>query len=423
MKHNIQNFAMNKKYEFLLVNLSGKIVTALLMILSATAFAQDRIDSLKEQIEVHEGKLNSMDETLLTHESDLSKLTKIKFSGYIQSQFDLYQSDLVKVNGPYSTFYIRRARIKLTYEATDGVKFVLQPDYSTGNLSIKDAYLVANLPSLKSLALYVGQFNRINYEVEYSSSSREVLERSRMIRNIYPGEREIGTKLEFQPSTVPIKLQMAVLNGNFTGTDAKDVDTKKDIMARAVYSFKFPSSGIGIDLGAHAYYGGVRAQKIYVNNYEGLMDSTATNLGSYLDKKWAGAEIQAYIDFLGGMSIKGEYIQGKNASIGDSKTNPYKTRNFAGYYAYLIKNIGPKNQFVVKYDYFDPNTKLSGDGVLSTSDLAYTTLTLSWQYYLNDFIRISVNYEMPKNETISTNATYSKDLKDNTLGIRFQAKF
>ncbi|OFY60257.1 MAG: hypothetical protein A2V50_00130 [Bacteroidetes bacterium RBG_19FT_COMBO_42_10] len=56
----------------------------------------------------------------------------------------------------------------------------------------------------------------------------------------------------------------------------------------------------------------------------------------------------------------------------------------------------------------------------ANNDLFYKTLTLAWQYYLNDNIRLSLNYEMPKNETNSTN---TKDLKDNTLGVRIQAKF
>ena len=94
-------------------------------------------------------------------------------------------------------------------------------------------------------------------------------------------------------------------------------------------------------------------------------------------------------------------------------------KKFTGYYLYLIKNIGPKNQFVVKYDYYDPNTKFSDDGV-AKADLYYKTLTLAWQYYLNDFIRISLNYEMPKNETNTANPA---DIKDNTLGVRIQAKF
>jgi len=100
------------------------------------------------------------------------------------------------------------------------------------------------------------------------------------------------------------------------------------------------------------------------------------------------------------------------------RKDPTKLRNFSGYYIYLIKNIGSRNQFVAKYDYYDPNTNLSGDA--AKNELYYQTLTLAWQYYLNDNIRLSLNYEMPENET---NATNTNNLKDNTLGVRIQAKF
>lgn len=375
-------------------------------------------DTLQEKLDQLNGKLTALDERVALNETDLGKLTKIKVSGYIQAQFESYQEDLVKTNDPENTFYIRRARVKFTYEAADGVKFVLQPDFSTGNLSLKDAYAVASLPKLRSLSLWAGQFNRPNYEVEYSSGQREVLERSRLIRTIYPGEREVGVKLEFNPVQVPLKLQLALLNGNFTGKEQKDADTRKDIMARAVYSLNFSGAGIGIDLGIHGYSGGLMAKNKYIVGSDNLMDSTSGNPGSTMKKQWLGGEFQAFFDVLGGMSLKGEFISGKNAFAGDSKTNPNKTKEFAGYYAYFIKNIDKKNQLVARYDYFDPNTKVSGDK--AGKDVYYNTLTLAWQYYLNDNIRFSLNYEMPKNET---NATYEKDLKDNVLGIRMQAKF
>jgi phosphate-selective porin len=381
---------------------------------SLCGFSQVNVDSLKEQISTHEGKINALDERLLVAEGDLGKLTKIKVSGYIQAQFEQYQ----KGTDPMNTFFIRRARVKFTYQATDGIKFVLQPDFSTGNLSLKDAYAVANIPKLKGLSLWAGQFNRPDYEVEYSSSQREVLERSRVIRAIYPGEREIGAKLEYTPEAIPLKLQLAVLNGNFTGKEAKDVDKKKDLMARATYSFNFPKAGIGMDLGVHGYYGSLISGTNFISDYKARIDSTDSNKGSYYDKQWLGGEMQLYFDLLGGMSLKGEYIQGKNATAGDSKANPFKTRNFMGYYVYLIKNIGKRNQFVVRYDYYDPNTKLTGDD--AARELNYKTLTLAWQYYLNDNIRITLNYEKPWNEK---NATVPDDLKDNVLGIRVQAKF
>jgi phosphate-selective porin len=398
-------------------------------LLSVFAYPQTlKIDSLKEVIDRHEGKINALDERVLVNEADLGKLNKIKVSGYIQAQWESYDKDLVKTNEPTNTFFIRRARIKFTYEALDGVKFVLQPDFSTGNLSLKDAYAVVNLPKLKDFTLWAGQFNRPNYEVEYSSSQREVLERSRVIRAIYPGEREIGVKLEYIGSTIPLKFQLMAMNGNFTGSQAKDVDSKKDIMGRLVYSIKLPGAGIGIDLGPNFYYGGNRAKvnKYVLNSMAGL-DSIA--VGDYLDKKWVGGEIQVFADILGGLAIKGEYMAGTNstastmvvaanASATVKKAGANTLKNFAGYYVYLIKNIGPKNQIVARYDYYDPNTKLSSDA--SGKDINYKTLTLSWQHYLNDFIRISLNYEMPKNET---NATNPKDLKDNTFGVRIQAKF
>jgi phosphate-selective porin len=384
------------------------------------------LDSLKDIIDRHEGKINALDERVLVNEADLGKLNKIKVSGYVQAQWESYGKDLVKVNDPNNNFYIRRARIKFTYEALDGVKFVIQPDFSTGNLSLKDAYAVVNIPKLKNFTLWAGQFNRPDYEVEYSSSQREVLERSRVIRAIYPGEREIGIKLEYIGSTIPLKFQLMALNGNFTGSQAKDVDSKKDLMGRMVYSVKLPGAGIGIDLGPNFYYGGNRAKtNPYIIQSNGVADSI--NVGDYLGKKWVGGEIQIFADFLGGMAIKGEFVSGLNSTastiaststMAQKKADPNKLKSFTGYYIYLIKNIGPRNQFAAKYDYYDPNTKLSGDA--SKNDVYYKTLTLAWQYYLNDNIRLSLNYEVPENET---NATNTKDLKDNTLGIRIQAKF
>jgi hypothetical protein len=292
---------------------------------------------------------------------------------------------------------------------------------------VKDAYAVVNIPKLKDFTLWAGQMNRPDYEVEYSSSQREVLERSRVIRAIYPGEREIGVKLEYNGSTIPLKFQLMAMNGNFTGTQAKDVDSKKDIMGRLVYSIKLPGAGVGIDLGANGYFGGNLAKtNKYVKNSDGTLDSL-DNVWRYLDKNWIGGEVQIFADVLGGLAIKGEYIAGINstpstvaatATMAQMKASPSTYNNFSGYYLYFIKNIGPKNQFVAKYDYYDPNTKLSSDA--AGNSIYYKTWTIAWQYYLNDNIRISLNYEMPENEINASNAT---EKKDNTLGVRIQAKF
>ena len=407
------------------------LVFTVLITVSVYGYSQiQTIDSLKEVIDEHSGKINTLDERVLVNEGDLGKITKIKISGYVQAQWENYGRDLVKTNDPNNNFNIRRARLKFTYEALDGVKFVIQPDLSTGNFTLKDAYAVVNIPKLKDFSLWAGQFNRPDYEVEYSSGQREVFERSRVIRAIYPGEREIGVKLEYIGSEIPLKFQLMAMNGNFTGTQTKDYDSRKDIMGRLVYSIKLPGAGVGIDFGANSYFGGNRIKyNTFVSNPEGILDSTTYRAGDYLDKKWVGAEIQVFADIFGGLAVKGEYVGGVNsissatnqdskANLADKRKDPTRLRNFSGYYLYLIKNIGSKNQLVAKYDFYDPNTELSGNA--AKNELYYRTITLAWQYYLNDNIRISFNYEMPENETNSTNTT---DLKDNTLGIRIQAKF
>jgi phosphate-selective porin len=411
-------------------------ILIIFIVFSIYGYSQTQtVDSLKDVIVKQEGRLNALDERVLVNEADLSKLNKIKISGYVQAQWESYGKDMVKTNEPTNNFYIRRARIKFTYEALDGVKFVIQPDFSTGNLSLKDAYAVVNIPKLKDFTLWAGQFNRPDYEVEYSSSQREVLERSRVIRAIYPGEREIGVKLEYIGSTIPLKFQLMVMNGNFTGSQAKDIDSKKDIIGRLVYSTKLPESGIGIDLGPNFYYGGSRVKvNPYIIDNMGVLDSI--KVGDYLDKKWIGGEIQIFADILGGLALKGEYISGTYstasttsvatiAPIAAKMTAASTTKKFSGYYIYMIKNVGSRNQFIAKYDYYDPNTNLSGDD--TNSDVTYKTWTLAWQYYLNDNIRISLNYEMPQNETNTTikniKGTSGVQLKDNTLGIRIQAKF
>jgi len=104
-------------------------------LISLYTYSQAQItDSLKEVLDKHEGKLNALDERVLVNETDLGKLNKLKISGYVQAQWLLNDKDHVTVNEPTNSFLIRRARLKFTYEPLDGVKFVVQPDFSTNVL-------------------------------------------------------------------------------------------------------------------------------------------------------------------------------------------------------------------------------------------------------------------------------------------------
>ena len=452
----------------------------LLMLVSGLVFkANAQEATVSEKLSEVNDKVNGLTERLATDEADLSKLTKIKVSGYIQAQYQNYENLNTQ---PTNFFSIRRARVKFTYEAADGVKFVLQPDFSPGALALKDAYVILNDRWTKSFSLWMGKFNRPNYEVEYSSSQREIAERSLIIRTLYPGERAVGAKLEYNPVNTPLHFQLALLNGNdgltinnnagtnLNTNENKDIDNYKDIMVRATYNLSLGSFG-GLDFGAHGYFGSLKsnALKTLSSDYTTIKD---VKFGDAVKRNWVGAEFQLFADVLGGLSIKGEYIAGKNASIGYSPVAAAGTtaaipgvanfqNNFAGYYIYFIKNLGKKNQFAFRYDYYDPNTDITGKDVTITkytsadattlknrvsgkSDLATSTFGFALHHYFDDNLRISLNYDIVNNEKVGSTAgvsnlmenytkadgtvvknglDYTKNVNNNLLTLRIQAKF
>jgi hypothetical protein len=341
-----------------------------------------------------------------------------------------------------------------------------------------------------------------------------------VITTLYPGEYAIGAKLEITPLSIPLKFQLAIFNGNdgqvipdatganLNAADNKDFDNYKDLMGRLTYAFKLGRWG-GLTIGAHGYYGKVRATTDTLLKSDYTKDK-AVAIGSALSRNWAGVEAQLFIDVLGGLVLKGEYIMGVNAFPGfnstttasaftsainatkDTVTQTFTTtkttsiapnirRNFSGFYVYLVKDIGKRNQFTIRYDKFDPNTKLGGGDLgvkgysanskttttvkntigaagnvlvnkevnstvvnnsltSGTADLAYSQITLAWSYYFDDNIKISLAYDIPMNEKagspgkvllgsyaspggIPGKLDYSNLIKQNVLTLRLQAKF
>ena len=446
-----------------------KLSSILFLLLTLMTFmVKAQQPTVDEKLTEVNDKVSGMLERLATDEADLSKLTKIKVSGYIQAQYQNFE-DQTLLPTSQNYFSIRRARVKVTYEALDGVKFVLQPDFSPGALALKDAYVTVNDKWKKGITLWMGKFNRPNYEVEYSSSQRELPERSLVIRTLYPGERAIGAKFEYNPVNTPIHLQLAFFNGqeglslkNAAGTELnsnenKDVDNFKDVMARVTYNFKLGNFG-GLDLGAHGYFGAMKsmADSTFHSDYKTV---TAEKFGDPVTRQWLGGEFQLFADVLGGLSVKGEYLAGKNATVGFKKSGStlgaanYQNK-FAGYYIYLIKNLGKKNQFAFRYDYYDPNTDISGKDVTVSgyaaagtyakktsgkSDLATSTYGFALHHYWDDNIRISLAYDIVQNEKVGTvgkvvdNYTtahgvaatrdWSSVVPMNVFTLRIQAKF
>ncbi|MCX8010002.1 MAG: porin [Ignavibacteria bacterium] len=436
-----------------------KNFTAILVILLVSSIiikAQDTTyHALEEKLSELKGQVDGINETLLETKTTVDALKKIKLSGYIQAQWQLADRDNTAAsfsgggNFPANSknrFLVRRGRVKVTYD-NDLTQYVLQIDVTQSGVGIKDAYVFVKEPWLKMISLTAGVFDRpFGFEISYSSSMRESPERSRLFQTLFPGERGLGAKLELTPESGPLSflnLKAGLMNG--TGPTATENDNFKDFIGRLGFQLPFEDLNLAVDGGFSWYIGKVTntSTKIYtVDVNKGFVkDSAATNVGKPFDRTYLGGDVQLYYDLpiLGGMTLRGEYIAGKQPATLTSNsfypgTGDIYLRKFSGFYLMYVQNIGLNHQFVAKYDVFDPNTEVKGDEIgaagksYSTTDIKYSTLGLGWVYHWDANVKFTLYYENVKNEKVNASATgslapFKEDIKDNVLTIRVQYRF
>jgi hypothetical protein len=397
-------------------------------------------------------------------QSDYSVLSRLKLTGYIQSQFQLADTAGIESfaggnfpSGIDNRFSVRRGRYKLAYDYSFS-QYVIQVDVTEKGVGIKDAYVSFTEPWLQSFALTAGVFDRpFGYEISYSSSVRESPERSRMFQTLFPGERDLGAKLTFQPPKTSrfnfIKVDAGLFSG--AGPTVVDFDRYKDFIGHVSLIKNTRDEKLKAGLGLSYYNGGWRQGTRFTYSltdplYGFTMDSTTTKTGDKLRREYFGVDAQLVLDLpIGITQLRGEFITGTQPGTDKSSVSPSVQpstdayiRNFAGAYAYLIQNIGQtRNQLIFKYDVFDPNTSVSGNQIglatglpagakaTSASDARFSTFGFGWIYRFNSQVKITAYYDWVINETTeniknsSTLKDLSTDRKDNVFTIRVQYKF
>jgi len=390
-------------------------------------------------------KFDGIDENMSVLQTDVAGLKKFKFSGYFQFEWlktedgkkglglEAYDSTASTI---LSQFRLRRGRVKLAY---DGglTQFVVQGDFINSGFALKDLYMDITDPWTKYFTLRAGLFNRPNYEVEYSSSQRESMERSTVVKTLYPNERDLGAMITVNPDEL-FNLQLAAFNNTATGPIKQLLPNFREeplyFMARLTKSFSLTDEGIGIDIGAHARIGNIQSNSIYViESDRNAVDSANTiKKGDNIARTWFGGELQLYWDILGGMKLMTEVITGSTtddpALVAKSANAPaIRKRDFLGYYVMLVKTITDDFQVAVKYDSYDPNTAIDDKSITSTSDLTKSTLGLGLHNYSFANVRISLWYDMITTQTsdnlVKGKALLADDPSDNLLTLRFQYKF
>lgn len=332
-----------------------------------------------------------------------------------------------------------------------------------GGVTVKDAYLRFTEPWLKSFSVMGGIFDRpFGFEIHYSSSVRETPERSRTEQTLFPGERDLGLALEMFPGENMglmqyINFKVGVFAGNGINVES---DGARDYMGRLGFSIPLKEIGLGIDGGASGYFGKVTDWNDAAFSFNSGSKTFVKTTGNYdktIDRKYYGGDLQLYysLPVIGGLSLRGEVYSGKqpatsgssssfagpNALVVDlNNTSALYSRDFLGYYAWYIQNIDPLNsQFVLKYDSYDPNTKIAAAdidsakiaGGVSPTDLMFNTLGLGWIYNWDENVKFMLYYDIVRPEKVTNayaakNASfwpYTKDMKANVLTFRIQYKF
>lgn len=401
------------------------LLAAIFLFLGQTGQAQE--DSLSKRVEAVESEVEGIKEPLSTLLTDVTGLKKIKLTGYMQARYDYSdrsrsaldnESKNSAISSFGNNFYVRRARLKVTYEpAPLTSKYVFYLNFGrSGFPTVLEAYaqLYKKIKSDGTMVadLTFGQFNiPFGYEIEYSSSKRDFGERSLAENALFPGERDRGANLNFDFMTNPVsvKVNVAMLQGrgiSGTGsTDWQDFTKPKDAIGRIRLNWK------NYYIGASYYTGEVYVEPVAFsstwldNNRNGVVDSgevayVSAKSSNIFEKVRRGIDAQAYFDLIpaGGTAIRAEYFQGFGVGTADSR--------FLGYYVWLSQQLTTKFGFAYRFDSWDPNTNKDGDRVNQHS--------MVFHHYWDSNTRLSLEYIIPKDEIFNG----SKDKKDNTIRVQ-----
>jgi len=392
------------------------------------------------------------------------KFDHLRIGGYIQPQFQLAESKGVKAfeGGDFSTnvsnrFMLRRSRVRIDYMHFEegkkpGVQIVFQFDANERGFTVRDVWGRIFENNWKLFSFTTGMFARpFGFEVNLSSSDRESPERGRMSQLFMKSERDLGAMISFEPRKTNAKLKylkadLGVFNGQ--GINASgDFDNTKDLIGNvSLKPYPFNKS-ITLSGGISVLYGGLLQNTKYVYStgeeqgiHKMMVDSSIANLNKTSPRHYYGANTQ--IKFKGNKGLitelRAEFIAGKQTGTLNNSETPtalitgadgFHIRNFNGAYFYFLQQLfNKKHQLLVKYDWYDPNTKVSGTEIgaagsnFTAANIRYSTLGVGYLNYLTENVKLVVYYAHVKNEKTALPG-YTNDLKDNVFTFRIQFRF
>lgn len=394
-----------------------------------------------------------------------SKNGNLSFSGYIQPQFQVAQEKGVEsdyqggafAENSSNRFRLRRGRLRADYvsyhkDGTPSTFFVLQFDGTEQGVNIRDFWGRYYENQLNMFSITAGMMARpFGFELQLSSSSRETPERGRMSQILMKTERDLGVELSFNPrekdhSLNKLQVDVGVFNGQGMAGE-QEFDSRKDIITHVglkdIEIGSFELSG-----GVSALMGGIASETANLYTMEQssgvwqmTQDSSVSNIGKIAPRQYYGADIQIKSPSKDWQTeLRAEYLFGKQTATANTSVTPGSypvendlkqalyTRPFNGAYFYWVQNLFNKNnQFILKYDWYDPNTRIKKEEVdavngFTEADIRFNTLGFGFLRHINENLKLFFWYDQIRNETTSISG-FETDLRDDIFTLRAQFSF
>jgi len=408
-----------------------------------------------------------MDSTTVNHLLIISKkYGSLSLSGYLQPQFQIAQSNGTQAEyqggnfGEFTNnrFRLRRGRLRadymlLTDDGAPSTYFVLQFDGTEQGVAIRDFWGRYYENKWKILAVTLGLSGRpFGNELQLSSSVREAPERGRMSQILMKTERDLGATFTLNPRWKDAKLKNISLDlGVYNGqglAGAGEFDNSKDFIFRLShkpYKFKILTVAGGISM----LQGGLNhrlpvSYKMEQVNGSWFMakDSSASTINKVAPRRYYGADIQLSTNTQSWKSeLRAEVVSGLQTGTSTTSTTPgsypvdnksiplpYYTRTFNGAYFTFVQTLNSTdNQLILKYDWYDPNSKVKGMNIsssagLSAADVRFDTFGFGFLHHFNTHFKAVLYYDVIRNESTQISG-YNSDRKDNVLTLRTQFYF
>lgn len=339
--------------------------------------------------------------------------------GYVQFEnlTDLLGSDALGNDLTKNSFAFRRARLGVTGAIPYNFSYYVMTELSPtlGGPYILDAFLSWKAAN-SYLKVSAGQF-KSSFGLELSTPCQSLFtyDRSLVVNELASPFRDQGIMLSGSSDSIHIlglkkpnifSWSLAFTNG--TGLNNMDNNTSKDIIGRLVFApFNF------IQLGG-SYHQGEQKNP----------DPTVTK-ADVLTRYGADVQLKASFGKFGFIS-QSEYIYAKDDGSkmvggGCGATPEVVIGSFerSGYYSQLMIQTPWKIEPVVKFQSYDPNSKIDDT---DPNEYKKDTWIFGFNYYVNDWTRIQMNYLYNTENSSATDPSHYNEFENDMLVLQLQFK-